>query len=413
MLIVRVLIADAFEQSGLSALEAGGCEVVYRPELKDAALAGALKAAEAQVLVVRSTKVTAEMLQSPALALVVRAGAGYNTIDVGTASRRGIYVANCPGKNSIAVAELTFGLILALDRRIPDNVNELRAGRWNKKEFSKARGLHGRTLGVLGFGSIGQEVAKRGLASGMKVVVWSRRFSEHGTGTAAIPGAGLAGGSVEIARAPADVAAVADVLSIHLALTSDTRRIVDAGLLARMPPGACLVNTARAELVDEQALEAAIRDRGLRVAVDVFAHEPEGSVGDFADPMVTLPHVYGTHHIGASTEQAQEAIAAESVRIVLEYKDTGTVRNVVNLCTRTPATYTLIVRHLDRPGVLAHVFEHLRRGDINVQETDNVIFEGAEAAVARINVDRRPSEALLDAIHAGSPHILDLHLVTL
>ena len=409
---MKVLLADAFEQSGLSALEAGGCEIVYRPDLKDAALVEALRSTGAQVLVVRSTKVTADMLQSPALALVVRAGAGYNTIDVAAASRRGIYVANCPGKNAIAVAELTFGLILALDRRIPDNVIDLRAGKWNKQEFSKARGLHGRTLGLLGFGNIGQEVAKRGLASGMKVVVWSRRFSDRRTDEA-VTEAGVSGRSIEVARTPEDVAEVADVLSLHLALTEDTRTLVDARLLARMKPGACLINTARAELVDEAALAAAIRDRGLRVAVDVFAREPAGSTGDFADPIVSLPHVYGTHHIGASTEQAQEAIAAETVRIVLDYKDTGKVPNVVNLCTRTPALCTLIVRHQDRPGVLAHVFEHLRSGDINVQETENVIFDGAEAAVARINMDRRPSETLLKAIRAGNPHILDLHLVTI
>lgn len=408
---MKVLIADAFEQSGLAALETGGCEIVYRPELRDAGLAEALGTSQAQVLVVRSTKVTADMLQSPALALVVRAGAGYNTIDVTAASRRGIYVANCPGKNAIAVAELTFGLILALDRRIPDNVIELRAGKWNKKEFSKARGLHGRTLGLLGFGNIGQEVAKRALASGMKVVVWSRRFSDRKRDDAVVPEARLSGGAIDVAPTPEDVADVADVLSIHLALAADTRKLVDAELLARMKPGACLINTARAELVDGQALEAAIRDRGLRVAVDVFACEPEASTGEFADPIVRLPRVYGTHHIGASTEQAQEAIAVETVRIVLEYKDTGKVPNVVNLCTRTPAAYTLIVRHQDRPGVLAHVFEHLRSGEINVQETENVIFEGAEAAVARINVDGRPSDELLKAIQAGNPHILDLHLV--
>src|SRR5205814_2331744 len=111
----------------------------------------------AEVDVVRGTNVTASMLEAGSLSLVVRAGAGYNTIDVPTASKRGIYVSNCPGKNAIAVAELACGLMLALDRRIPDNVAELRAGKWNKKEYSKARGLYGRTLGLLGYGNIGQE----------------------------------------------------------------------------------------------------------------------------------------------------------------------------------------------------------------------------------------------------------------
>src|SRR5262249_59722249 len=112
-------------------------------------------------------------------------------------------------------------------------------------------------------------------------------------------------------------------------------------------------------------------------------------------------------------EQAQEAIAAETVRIVLAYKDTGKVPNVVNLATRTPATYMLVVRHLDRPGVLADVFDRLRAGHINVQETENIIFEGAQAAVAHINLDSEPSAALLASIRDGNRDILDLHLVTL
>ena len=121
----------------------------------------------------------------------------------------------------------------------------------------------------------------------------------------------------------------------------------------------------------------------------------------------------GTHHIGASTDQAQEAIAAETVRIVRTYKDTGRVPNVVNLAKKTPATHMLVVRHRDRPGVLAHVFEHLRGGALNVQETENIIFEGAHAAVARINLDKAPPDALLADIRSGNADILDLHLVTI
>jgi D-3-phosphoglycerate dehydrogenase len=179
---VRVLIADKFEQSGIDGLKAAGCEVLYQPDLKDEALTAAIRESAADVLVVRSTAVTAPMLESGALSLVVRAGAGYNTIDVATASKRGIYVSNCPGKNAIAVAELAFALLLAIDRRVPDNVAELRAGKWNKKEFSKARGLFGRTIGLLGYGNIGQEMARRAHAFGMPIVVWSRRFAT-GTGT--------------------------------------------------------------------------------------------------------------------------------------------------------------------------------------------------------------------------------------
>src|SRR5690242_10439245 len=173
---MKILVADQFEQSGIDGLRAAGCDVVYEPALKDDALAAALAESQADVLVVRSTKVTAPMMDAGALALIVRAGAGYNTIDVAAASTRGIYVSNCPGKNAVAVAELAFALILALDRRVPDNVVDLRAGKWNKKEYAKAQGLQGLTLGLLGIGSIGQEVIRRAAGFGLNVIVWSRRF---------------------------------------------------------------------------------------------------------------------------------------------------------------------------------------------------------------------------------------------
>jgi D-3-phosphoglycerate dehydrogenase len=203
------------------------------------------------------------------------------------------------------------------------------------------------------------------------------------------------------------------VLSVHLALTPETRGMVNAAVLGRLQPGSYFVNTARAEVVDHVALEKVVRERNIRAALDVFAAEPAGATGPFHDPLVSLANVYGTHHIGASTDQAQEAIAAETVRIVASYKNTGKVPNVVNLSKKTPATHMLVVRHRDRPGVLAHVFEHLRGGNINVQETENVIFEGAQAAVARINLDRPPPDPLLNTIQKGNSDILDLHLVTI
>src|SRR5947208_6697662 len=212
---MRVLIADKFEQSGIDGLQAAGCDVVYQPDLKDDSLAAAIRDTHADVLVVRGTNVTAAMLEAGSLALIVRAGAGYNTIDVAAASKRGIYVSNCPGKNAIAVAELAFALMLALDRRVPDNVADLRAGKWNKKEYSKARGVYGRTLGLLGYGNIGQEMARRAHAFGMPIVVWSRRFA---TGTIAgepIP--------MQLAQSPAEVAERCDVLSVHLALNAETK----------------------------------------------------------------------------------------------------------------------------------------------------------------------------------------------
>jgi D-3-phosphoglycerate dehydrogenase len=298
--------------------------------------------------------------------------------------------------------------MLALDRRIPDNVAELRAGTWNKKEYSKARGLLGRTLGLIGFGNIGQETARRARAFGMPVVVWSRRFAANPAeaqqaqeqfGVRALPTA-------------AEVVASADVISVHLALSKDTRGFVDAALLSHARKGAFFINTARGEVVDYAALEAAVREKGLRVGLDVFATEPSGATGAFSDPIVALPGVYGTHHIGASTDQAQDAIAAETVRIVTAFKDTGRVPNVVNLARKTPATHMLVVRHKDRPGVLAHVFDQLRAAHVNVQETENIIFDGAQAAVARINLDHAPDEATLAAVRQNAD-VLDTQLVAL
>jgi D-3-phosphoglycerate dehydrogenase len=167
------------------------------------------------------------MLAAGQIKLVVRAGAGFNTIDVAAASRRGIYVSNCPGKNSIAVAELAFALILALDRRIADNVIALRRGEWNKKEFSKARGLFGRTLGLIGVGKIGAEMISRARAFGMPVIAWSRSLTPE---RAAELG-------VEYKPTPADVAREADVVSVHVALNADTRALLGTEFFAAMRAG--------------------------------------------------------------------------------------------------------------------------------------------------------------------------------
>ena len=400
---MRILVADHFEQSGRDGLTGLGCEVCYEPGLKDQALATRVAELAPDVLIVRSTRVNDSVLAAGPLKLVVRAGAGYNTIDVAAASRRGIYVSNCPGKNSIAVAELAFALILALDRRIADNVISLRQGEWNKSEFSKARGLFGRTLGLLGVGSIGGEMVARAKAFGMPVVAWSRSL---GAEKAEALG-------VEHKGSPREVAAAADVVSVHLALTPETRGLCDAGFFAAMKQGAYFINTARGEIVDEEALKAAIRERNIRAGLDVFAEEPAGGTGKFTAEIGQAQAVYGTHHIGASTAQAQEAIAAETVRIVRVFQETGKVPNVVNLARKTPATCMLAVRHLDRPGVLAGVLDAIRGAEINVQEMENVIFEGAEAAVAHISLETIPADGLLEAMRADNPNILDLSLIRL
>src|SRR5256885_2367730 len=260
---MRVLIADKFEQSGRDGLEAIGCEVSYQPDLKDEALVEAVRCEAPDVLDVRGTKVTEPMLAAGQIKHVVRAGAGYNTINVAAASRRGIYVSHSPGQNSVIVAELAFVLIPALDRPIPDNAAALR------------------------------------------------------------------------------------------------RR-------------AYFVNAARAEVVDQPALIEAMKTRGIRAGLDVYAGEPTSATAEFADGIRNEANLYGTHHIGASTDQAQEAIAAETVRIVREVKETGKVPNVVNLAQQTPATHRLVVRHLDRPGRLATVLDAIKSENINVHEMKNI-----------------------------------------
>jgi D-3-phosphoglycerate dehydrogenase len=399
---MKVLVADKFPEAGLQALRAHGCEVEYAPDLKKDGLAGAVKGGQADVLVVRSTEVPGDALRAGRLSLVVRAGAGYNTIDVKTASELGIYVTNCPGKNSVAVAELALALLLALDRQVPDNVADLRRGVWNKARYSKANGVFGRTLGIIGTGSIGRQTAARALAFGMKVVAWSRSLTEE---------AAEALGVTRLAS-PADVAAASDVVSVHLALKPETRGLLGDAFFKAMKPGALFINTSRAEVVDEAALLDAVRTRNVRAGVDVFAGEPAGGTGTVESPLFQEAGVYGTHHIGASTEQAQEAIADETVRIIAEFKATGRVPNCVNIAVRTPATHLLVVRHRDRVGVLAHVFGLLKDAGINVQQTENIVFEGATAAIARIQVDQEPTPETLQAIRA-SADVIETSLVGL
>ena len=397
---MKTLIADKFSENHLDRLKQIGCDVTYSPNVKAQDLKQIM--APYQVLVVRGKEVSAETLgASQDLALVLRAGAGVNTIDLKAASARGVFVSNCPGKNSIAVAELTFALLLAVDRRIPDNVAALRAHKWNKKEFSKADGIFGKTLGIIGLGQIGREVAARAHAFGLRTIAWSRsltvkRAEELG---------------IEYCAELDDVFRRADIVTLHVALKSATRKLVNRDRLALMKPNAILINTARGEVIDQNALRAALEGGNLRAGVDVFDPEPAEGSGDFADPILDLPNLYGTHHIGASTEQAQAAIAEEAVRIIETFVKKGVVLNCVNLAARTPAKWQLVVRHYDRVGVLAFVMDQLRRAGINIQEVQNIVFEGAVAASCRIQLDVETSPQLLASIKDGNHDIIGLELL--
>jgi D-3-phosphoglycerate dehydrogenase len=399
---MKVLVIDAFSEGHLEELRKLGLAVDYRPSLKAEELADAM--AGVTVLVARSKKVARDAIErGRELALIVRAGAGVNTIDVKAASARGVYVANCPGKNSIAVAELTMGLLLALDRRIPDEVADLRAGKWNKKEYSKADGLYGRTLGVIGLGSIGVEVARRARAFGMRVVGWSRSLDDERAAELGIARA----------RSVPELCAAADAITIHVALTPETRGLVGEAALSRLRERALVINTSRAEVVDSAALKRFLVEKQLRVGTDVFDAEPASATGAFEDELGRLPGVYGTHHVGASTEQAQSAVADETVRIVRAFLDKGEVPNCVNLAVRSPARFQLLVRHLDQVGVLAEVLGAIRRHQINVEEMENTIFEGAQAASAKIRLSARPPAQLLDELRGHADTIIHVDVVEL
>ena len=379
---LTVLIADKLERSAVDAAKRIGCRVEMQPDLTPETLPGTTADIDPDVLVVRSTKVTAAVFESaPRLSLVIRAGAGYDNIDVATASSRGIFVANCPGKNALAVAELVWGLILSCDRRIPDQTDDLRRGVWNKRGYGKgARGLYGRTLGVIGLGRIGTAVIERALAFGLRVIAWSRSLTSERAeqlGIAYRPG-------------PLEVAREADIVSIHVASTPETQHLADKTFFDAMRRGAIFINTSRGSIVDSEALAEAVRTRDIRAGLDVYAQQPTPSDSAFGDPIMSIPGVYGTHHCGASTAQAQEAIAAETVRIIDVYMKTGDVPHCVNRAVSSSATCLVTVRHLNRSGVLAHVFQVLSEGSINVEEMENILYDGARAACARIRLDRRP-----------------------
>jgi D-3-phosphoglycerate dehydrogenase len=398
---MKVLVADKFENVGIDGLKELGCTVVSEPDVKADALPDLIKRVDPHILIVRSKKVNADALRAgTALTLVIRAGAGIDTIDVAAASDLGVFVSNCPGKNSIAVAELVLGLLLACDRRIPDQVAELRQGRWNKSEYSKARGLHGRTLGIVGLGQIGREVARRAQAFGMKVVAWSRNFTQEEADRL----------DIGYALTPLEVARVADAVTINVAANAETRNLVNADFLAAMRPGAYLINTARGSVLDEAALEQAVREKGIRAGLDVFQKEPAGGTGEFVSRVSGLPGVYGTHHVGASTDQAQVAIAHEVIRIVQSFRATGEVPNVVNRLAKSSATHVLTIRHRNRPGVLAHVFGVLAGASINVEEVENIIYHGAHATLARIHLDGQPDTGSLNRIRDGNPDIISAEL---
>ena len=386
---MRVLIADKLSDTAVEQLKKECREVVMNPELTAETLPDVISSYD--ILVVRSTKVNAETIRAAEnLSLIVRAGAGVNTIDLSAASQYGIHVANCPGKNTAAVAELVFGLMIAADRRIADCTADLRSGVWNKKFYSRAEGIKDRTLGIIGMGAIGRAVASRAKGFEMHTAAWSRSLTPERAEELGI----------EYCETPAELAEISDAVTVHLAASADTKHFINADFFGRMKEGAIFINTSRGEIVDTEALRDAIRSRGIRAALDVYEDEPAATSKDFTDTELAAM-ITGTHHIGASTTQASEAIAAETVRVIREYRKTGTPPNTVNLRAKSDADVNLVVRHYNHVGVLAGVLDEIRNAGINIEEMQNSIFEGDKAAACTIKLDGTPDDSLIKRIAAA------------
>jgi D-3-phosphoglycerate dehydrogenase len=401
---MHLLFADSVADQTIAELKSRGHHCSVEPALTTADLPGRIAGVDG--LVVRSTKVDRAVFEAAdKLALVIRAGAGTNTIDTEVAARTGVLVCNVPGRNAVAVAELTMGLILAIDRRIADNVADARQGRWAKSTYSKAEGLLGNTLGIIGLGSIGLAVAERAVGFGMRIGCLGRPGRSSATRER------LAELDVACYDSLRKLLAASEVVSLHVPSSPETKNLVDAEFLAAMKPGAILINTARGEVVDEAALLAALDARHVRAGLDVFADEPSSGIAAWDSPLARHPCVVATHHIGASTSQAQRAIA-QGVTEIVDAFTAGEARDCVNLDPDRLGSILLMVRHLDRVGVLAQVLDRLSSAHFNVQHMVNRVFRGGEAAVAFIDVEGEPSPDLLDALR-GIPHVLGVSAVTL
>ena len=401
---MQLLIADSLPEHAVAELESRGHDVVMEPGLGADDLADRIAGFDA--LVVRSTKVrTAVFEAADRLALVIRAGAGTNTIDTDTAATRGVLVANVPGRNAAAVAELTMGLLLAVDRRIADNVADLRNGRWEKKTYSKANGLLGSTMGVIGLGSIGLAVAERAVAFGIEVHALAKPDRSAYTAERVEELGIVLHDSLE------DLLSASDIVSLHVPSSKDTKHLVDDEFLHHLKEGAILLNTSRGDVVDEAALLKALDAGAVRAGLDVFADEPGKGSAAWQSTLAQHPRVVATHHIGASTQQAQRAIAAGVVEIIDAFV-AGEARNCVNLAPERLGAVTLTVRHLDRVGVLARILDLLSQEGLNVEHMENRVFRGGEAAVASIDVAGPAPDSLLADIGA-IPDVLGVARATL
>jgi D-3-phosphoglycerate dehydrogenase len=401
---MRLLLADRLPEQTVVELEARGHACVMEPGLTADDLPARIAGFDG--LVVRSTEVKRTVFEaSDRLVLVIRAGAGTDTIDTEAAASRGVFVSNVPGRNAAAVAELTMGLLLAVDRRIADNVADLRSGHWDKARYSKADGLLGSTMGIIGLGSVGFAVAERATAFGIHV----QSLAKPGRSEYAVSRAEAL--AITMCDSMRELLSSSDIVTLHVPSHEDTRHLVDETFLSQMRNGAILLNTSRGDVVDERALLSALDADAVRAGLDVFAHEPPSGKGPWDSPLGRHPNVVATHHIGASTEQAQRAIATGVTEIVDAFVS-GEARHCVNLDPSRLGSITLTVRHLDRVGVLAQILDTLSTAGLNVEHMENRVFRGGQAAVASIDVAGQATDSLLADLRE-IPDVLGVSEVTL
>ncbi|PCJ57799.1 MAG: hypothetical protein COA79_15050 [Planctomycetota bacterium] len=387
---MKILLADKFQEAYLDVLQKSGHEIELKPNLGADDLPNEIQGYEC--LIVRSTKVTKATIDaSDELNLIIRAGAGVNTIDINEAANKGIFVCNTPGKNAIAVAELAFGLLLSIDRKIADNVSDLKNGQWNKKKYSKAEGVFGKTVGIVGLGDIGLAFAERANAFGMQVLTVAKQRDPDTEKR-------LEEINVEYCDSQKELLEKSDVVSLHVPANDQTKGMVNSDFISSMKENSILINTSRGTVVEDAALLDGLNNKGIWAGLDVYNDEPSGSAGDFSTEISQHSNVYGTHHIGASTEQAQNAIAEEVVEVLNKFEN-GVVLHSVNMQKSPEVSYTISVRHFDKVGVLANVLNQLKADDINIGHMENKIFEGAVAACATLHANKCPNEEIIKKLN--------------
>jgi len=392
---LKVLVADKFPDKYIQQMKDLDLEVIYNAKLGEKDLPEA--ALDVDIIVVRSTVVNEETInKGKKLNLIIRAGSGVNNINIAAANKKGIYVTNCPGMNAVAVAELAVGLMIALDRFIPDNVFDFNKGVWNKDKYSKGKGLKGKTLGLIGVGNIGKEVAKRALAFEMNV---------YGKDISRIEGVQIKDFSEMDQLLP-----LCDVVSIHLPATPQTKGLFNKQMFSYMKDGAYLINTSRQDVINEDDLLEAVKEKNIRYACDVFKGEPEGKAGEVSSKLMNNPNIYVTHHIGASTEQAQDAVAEETLNIIKKFVHSGVIDHWVNRAKIIDANFQLVVKHYDKPGVLATVLDVIRAGNINIEEIENIIFEGGIAACCTMKLQAAATADMLKQISENANVISISHV---